>query len=281
MAAVHSQSNNSTTGRINNIPRWLKTGLHVADMVAPVTTNKWLRKRYFSPSRLGLREHERSILATGTRFTFKVDGIDVAAHTWGELGPTVWLIHGWAGHLGQLTPMVAPLLKRGYRVAGFDWPAHGESGGTISSLRHARQAMTTLRKMMGSPFGIIAHSFGAAATTLSMIDGLKATRLVFLSPTARVRPYIDRFSCMMGMNDSRKNRFVKASEEWLQAPFDDFEPLNFVTEIAVPLLVDFDEAQQLTTLWNGSILKAIDGVGHRRILKDPDTIQSAIEFLEK
>ena len=289
MDTATAHSNKSTTVRKPVVPTWLRSGLQVADRVAPSWTDRWLRKMYFSPARMKVTPGQQQVLNEGTRFTFDSQGEAVVAHAWGDSNKAVWLVHGWAGNLGQLTVLVKPLLEQGFRVIGFDWPGHGASSGSVASLLHTRTAMMKLHALVGQPWGVVAHSFGASATTLCMAAGLGAERLAFIAPAIKLQPYVDTFSLAMGLSPSQKSRFVKSSEAWLKAPFSDFEPMKVVPTLSAPLLIahsvddreaPFSDAEQLAQTWSGATLQSYEKLGHRRILNEAKVIDETVAHLQ-
>lgn len=277
----------STTGRIPRAPLWLRSGLKVTHLVAPPLAARLARQLYFRPARLRARREEQAVLERGTPFTLTAGGASVAARSWGS-GPVAWLVHGWSGQLGQLTPFVDPLLGRGFRVVGFDWPGHGASSGTSSSLVAAWQTFEQLRRVVGGPEVVVAHSFGAAAVTLGLARGLAPRRVAYLSPLARLRPLLAEFSSALDMSEAQAHRFVEGSEQWLESSFESFEPLAFAPALRVPLVIAHSrddrevrvaEAEALAGAWPGARLHLLDGLGHRRLLRDPATVALVTEFL--
>ncbi len=99
---------------------------------------------------------------------------------WGS-GPTVYLVHGWAGHAGQLAPFVAPARRAaGFRVVAFDAPSHGALGprrvrAALSStaLEFAARPDRGRRRRRDRRTRSIAHSLGATATAVALCDGLR------------------------------------------------------------------------------------------------------------
>lgn len=279
---------NSTTGRRFRAPRWVRRGLRLVDSVAPALAENVVQRWYFRPGRLAVTPAQRQLLELGHRFELELDGRAVVGRRWGDTGRTVWLVHGWGGHLGQLTPYVEPLVQRGFRVLGFDWPAHGESGGERSSLAHAHRALLQLQRFVGDPHGLIAHSFGAAATTLALGTGLHAQRAVYQAPVARLAPYLEQFASALDLSPDMNQRFISRSEAWLEAPFADFEPLRFAPKIRTPVLllhsrddrdVPLAEGELLASHWPGATLVTTDGLGHRRLLQDPSCVAQTVAFL--
>ncbi len=289
MHAAQEHPTNSTTGRKQLEPRWVRSGLRAFDFVAPTLASKLARRLYFKPGRLPLKPEQQSILAEGDRFELDVSGLSVVGHQWGHGPRTAWLVHGWGGHLGQLTPMVKPLLARGFRVLGFDWPGHGESAGDISSLLHALRALKHLERFVGPPTAVVAHSFGAAATVLALGHGLSCERVVFLAPVARLSPFFERFTSALGMGEPQRQRFLTQTEAWLEAPLSDFEPQRFTPKLQVPMLVlhsrddrevALSEGELMTSTWGANAqLEIQEKLGHRRLLGDPDCVAQMVRFV--
>jgi pimeloyl-ACP methyl ester carboxylesterase len=261
--------------------------LRLTHSLAPALGNRLARTLFFRPTRLRPKAEEARVLARGARFTFPVEGLEVVARAWGS-GPTVLLVHGWSGAMGQLTPLVEPLVARGHRVVAFDWPGHGESAGRASSLAHAVLVFPVLGGLVGPVHAVICHSFGAAATITALArQSLRPERVVLLAPAARLASYIERFSEALAMSDARRAGFASESEAWLGASFDDFEPLPRVAQLDCPALilhsaddreVDLREAEALHQAWRGSRLRRLEGLGHRRILRDEAVLAEAVAF---
>ena len=288
MPSAQPHLRNRTTVRTPLAPAWLRLGLRVVDLVAPSLATQMMLRFYFQPDRMPLRAEHRATLARADRFELTVDGVPVVGHQWGAGGRAVWLVHGWGGHLGQMTPFVDALVQKGFRVIGADWPGHGASGGHRSSLRHAQSMLQHLTRFVGAPYGVIAHLFGAAATTLALSQGLTAQRVVYEAPVARLRPYIERFTSAFALTGSMEQRFISSAEAWLNAPFAQFEPLRFTAEMRTPVLIlhssdDRDvpvaDGESIASTWPGARIGIQKGLGHRRILNDPACVAAAIDFI--
>ncbi len=81
-----------------------------------------------------------------------LDGRKFAAYSWGD-GPTVLLVHGWSGNAGQMAEFVAPLTRAGFRAVAIDLPAHGASGGGLSSVVHFARAIWAAAEHFGPVHG--------------------------------------------------------------------------------------------------------------------------------
>jgi alpha-beta hydrolase superfamily lysophospholipase len=199
----------STTDRIRPIPipPWLRAGMKVGSALAPAATARLAQKLFFTPPRARLRDEERAVLARGEVFTLAVDGQRVVGRAWGE-GPTVLLAHGWGGHSGQMTTFVEPLVAAGFRAVAIDMPGHGESAGGASSVLHFAAALARAEALFKPVHGLVAHSFGAAASTYALGSGLAAARVVFFAPPARFESFWQRFRAGTGLSDDMMQRML-------------------------------------------------------------------------
>lgn len=275
----------STTGRIV-APLPIRSAMAALGVVAPPLAARLARTLYFRPNRLTARQAERDVLAQGTRFVVEDDGVQVVGRSWGR-GPVIVLVHGWSGHLGQLTPFVDSLVERGFQVVGFDWPGHGDSHGDLSSLLHATRVLKALQQLFGPFHAVLAHSFGAAATVYACSTGLQVGRLAFHAPVARLDRYIDAYSSAMRFSAQQRTDFIASCETWLKQPFATFEPLQAATKVKVPTLVlhsaddrevALEDGIQLAVALNGE-LRRKEGLGHRKLLRDADCVAETVAFL--
>ncbi len=73
---------------------------------------------------------------------------------------------------------VEPLAAAGFRVVTFDAPGHGHSTGRRSSLVEMADAVSDVGREFGPLYAIVAHSAGAAVTTMALADGLRVEQSV-------------------------------------------------------------------------------------------------------
>lgn len=222
---------------------------------------------------------------------FDVDG--VTGTTWGE-GPVVYLVHGWGGARVQLHGFVAPLVAAGYQVVAHDSYSHGTSsagflGSRRTTIPEMAAALTKVVAAHGPAHAAIAHSAGCSATFFALRDGLRPERLVFIAPMTRPDVLTARFAAGLGFGDRILTRLRTRIATLARTPWDDFDMPVLARRIAVPpLLVTHDEADAevtygdsvaLAAAWPGAELVTVSGLGHRRILKDPATIERATGFV--
>lgn len=269
------------------VPPWVRAGFQVTSAVAPGAAARLARRLFFTPPRAPLRAEERAVLAEGDPFALDVSGERVVGWAWGE-GPAVLLVHGWGGHAGQMTPLVAPLLAAGCRAVAIDLPGHGASDGRVSSLVHFARALARAAALWRPVSGLAAHSFGAAASTYAMARGMAVGRAVFFAPPARFDTFWARFRRATGVPDGVWRRMVAGAEEWLDVSFAEIAPIDLAPAMTAPLLilhdaadreVPFAEGAELAARWPGATFQKTEGLGHLRALRDEGCLGEAVRFL--
>jgi pimeloyl-ACP methyl ester carboxylesterase len=269
--------------------KFIRAGFGLAERVAPTLGGRLALKIWCTP------RHARPSAAPqpGVRHSVTVGGSTVLAESWGS-GPVVYLVHGWGGHRNQLSRFVAPLVAAGHRVVAFDAPSHGESGPGALGRRRATlpefsDALTAVVAEFGPAHGIVAHSMGATATALAVLDGLAATRLVFIAPMADPMAQTHLFARYLGFGDRVHRAFIARLEQVAGRPMSSFAiPSRAVDRHLPPALVLHDQrdrevahanGESLASAWPGATLVTTDGLGHHRILTDSDVVGEVITFV--
>jgi pimeloyl-ACP methyl ester carboxylesterase len=279
-----SATNNSTIGRAKLSQRVFSA----LSLTAPWLAVRVAERLFVTPLRVSRppREHEWSQGAE--RFSISSPYGPLAAWSWGAGPRTVLLMHGWAGRGTQLGAFVAPLLAEGYRVVAYDAPGHGESPGRTSNLLILTKTAQVVARSLGPLQGIVAHSIGAAAAMLALGNRkLVAQRAVTLAPAARMATVVQSFGYATGFSPAVLERIRDRFETRLHFRWSQIEPLQHAADLQVPLLVihDLDDKEMpwtegvgLAHAYQGELLLT-SGLGHRRLLRDPGVISSAVSFL--
>jgi pimeloyl-ACP methyl ester carboxylesterase len=235
------------------------------------------------------------LTAPGTRTILSAPGADaIVTESWGE-GPAVYLMHGWAGNRTQFDAFVEPLTSAGFRAVAIDSPGHGESGpgrfGRGRSLQpDFTMALQAAFDHFGPPRGVIAHSLGASATAIGTLEGLATGRLVLISPLSNAFSGLDIFVRAARIGPRIRARMPRRVERITRMPaarFDIAERAAELDELPPALIihdasdryVPFDQGVLVAAAWPDARLKNTEGLGHNRILRDPDVIAAAVGFM--
>lgn len=267
----------------------VRGGLRLLGRTSPSIASRVAETLFMTPRRFAPPERERRMLETARPFDVRGGKNRIRAWSWGE-GPLVLLVHGWEGRGAQLAPFVGPLVERGYRVVTFDAPGHGESPGRRSSLPHFAWAVRTVADAVDTPRAIVAHSFGCAATTLALHEGLRSERVVFISPPLDPVTYTDRFAEILGLDSAVVDGMRERIEARFLRKWTDYSVANLARNQEAPLLVVHDrddhetlleEGRAVAEAWKRAELLVTEGLGHRRILRDPDVVKAVVRFIDR
>lgn len=283
---TQSSAEKSTTVRtqLPPVPPLVRASVGALDRVAPELVARGALRLWCRPA----RAKHRPTIPGGAAFRVG----PIVGQAWGT-GPTVYLVHGWGGHRAQLAPLVQPLVDAGLRVVAYDSPAQGDSGpGALGRRR------TTLPEMMaaldaviashGPAHAVVGHSMGAAASALAVLDGTVTDRLVLVTPLADPSTYTVGFAHALGFSEQTRHRFVVRMEALAGRRLADLDIPVRAANTAGPLpaaLVlsdrddkeaDHEDGARIARAWPGAELVVSEGLGHRRILRDEETIKRIV-----
>jgi pimeloyl-ACP methyl ester carboxylesterase len=265
-----------------------KTILRTAATIAPGPTARWAARRFLTPRPVGSRDDELEVLATATRGELVSDsGLRLHTFVWGDEGPTVLLVHGWSGSVGQMTPFVSPLRRRGFRVVAHSAPAHGASGGTTTHVPEMARAVAVVARRFGPLHAIVAHSIGATAAARAVQGGAAVGRLAFVAPGTGPAGWVARFARAAGLTRIRA-RLVAAIEARAGARLEELELAAIAPTLHVPVLaihdgddplVSFEDARRAVGAMPSGHLVETSGLGHFRILREHAVVREIAAFI--
>jgi pimeloyl-ACP methyl ester carboxylesterase len=187
--------------------------------------------------------------------------------------------------------LAASLAEHGFRPVLLEMPAHGRSAGSTSNLpqfaRAIEYAVARLQQEGHTIALLAAHSLGANAAAQAASRGLAIGKLVLLAPPASPRAYTRYFAHVFGLTEKTRagmQGLIEAREGILMQQF---EPCWVAPRIRVPTLVVHDRQDRINAFVDGQAfahaiqgaqLVATEGLGHRRILKEPSVIARVVMF---
>ncbi len=266
-----------------------QTGFRVLSTVAPGVAARAAARMFCSPRRHRRPDAERESLGEAQPLSLRMGLRRLPAWRWGAVGaPTVLLVHGWEGRGSQLHSFVKPLLDRGFSVVTWDAPGHGDSPGRQSSLVEFADALWAAGRQAGEVHGVIAHSMGCAATAIAFGEGLPVARAAFVASPTSLGDYTHQFAELVGLPESVRARMVTGMERRFLVDFEDLDLRSVILPDDVPLLIVHDEddkevpshhGQLIAERWPGSQLVITEGLGHRRVLRDPDVVSQIVDWM--
>jgi pimeloyl-ACP methyl ester carboxylesterase len=258
-------------------------------LLFPELAAAWAERLFLTPPRAKDALASAFDLIDARSSLIRHKGRAIATWRWGSRGaPAVLLAHGWGGHAAQMRAFVFPLLSAGYRVIAFDQPAHGVSEGKLSGLPDFADVLAEVAGHHGEVEAIIGHSMGAAGATLALARGLRVARMVLIGSSLDVVSYARKFAQWYWLSERVRDAMQEAVEERFGVRWSELDPVKLVPGLAAPALVIHDREDRivpwkhgatLARLWPGARLLSTRGLGHRRILEDPQVTQAAAHFI--
>jgi pimeloyl-ACP methyl ester carboxylesterase len=269
------------------VVRWIFPKL---EAIAPFLAHQYFIKIFFTPLNYQIPEKEKEIQAKSEQFTITAASGKIQCYSWGK-GPVVLLLHGWAGRPTQFRKFIEVLSDEGFRVVGFDGPAHGNSEGKKTNILEFEEVLRKIYETVGTPQAIIAHSFGGSAVLFSAMKGLPVKKLINIASPTIGDEIINTY--LRAINGSAKTGtfFKKWMITRFGKPFDQFTSLYFVKHLKqeIELLLVHDEndkevflshALELKKAYPSTQLLITKGLGHTRILKDETVIRNCVTFIQ-
>ena len=272
------------------ILRWI---FRVLQPLSPAAAARLAERLFFTARRSRLSPAARKFLASGRRFTMSMEGRRVVGWRWGvEHAPLVYLVHGWGSRGARLAAFVEPLLAAGFGVVTYDAVGQGESARGMTSMPEFARTLAAVVSQQGggrAPHALIAHSMGAAGTTLALAWGLEAARLVFLAPAADPRAWVAPFAQLFGLRPDVMDRVRARSERRLRARWSELNVCDLTRKVSrrPPLLIVHDEGDEtvrwqdgaaIAAAWPGAQLVTTQGLGHRGVTSDARVVRQAVQF---
>jgi pimeloyl-ACP methyl ester carboxylesterase len=262
------------------------------ETVFPFLAHRFFLTLFFTPLKYKAPEKEIKAASFAEKFRFKVAGKEVQGYAWGNSSKTVLVIHGWAGRATQFRRFIKPLMEAGYRVVGFDGPAHGMSEGKKTTIREFEEAIREIIKITGVPDAVIAHSFGGGAALFASMNGLPIRTLVNIASPTIGDEIINTYIHTIGASEKTFEFFTKEIQKRYGKPFTEFTALHAIQHLPQPinLLLVYDENDREVSMKHALALKEIypaaelirtKGLGHTRILKDNEVIRSVVTYIQR
>jgi pimeloyl-ACP methyl ester carboxylesterase len=215
----------------------------------------------------------------------------VQCYQWGdETKPYVLVVHGWAGRSTQFRCFIPQFGKAGYRVIGFDGPAHGKSEGKRTSIAEFEEVMKKISQLKGSPEAIIAHSFGGGASLYAISNGLPVKKLINIASPTIADLIIQNYLKAIGGSWKTGENFKKLIQKRHGKSFDEFTALYMIKHVPQDLklmLVNDEDDKDVEIFHSHELIKAFPsarllatkGLGHNRILRDDKVIAECVNFV--
>ena len=282
--------------------QYLRTKFKTLGMVSPPVAGKLAFDLFCTPYPKYKKRKAPAIFNQGKPLyiTLKGDGISekgnirIHGFEWKPLKPngqTVLIAHGYASYFYKFDQYIQPLLKKGFRVIGFDAPGHGHSEGKHINIVIYKHAIENIIKELGPIDHFIGHSLGAI--TLAMIaeniENPTKHKFVLIAPATKTTTTFERYFNMMHLSPAIRTAFNELVEKRSGMPITYFEADRAIENFAGDLLwvhdrddlvCPFEDLVEFQKKAPKNIKFLItNGLGHNKLYKTPEIIDKIVAFL--
>ena len=233
---------------------------------------------------------ERAVLAEARLATVGSEGSRVVTYAWGDGARPVLLVHGWAARASRFADLVTALLAEGLSPVAYDAWGHGGSRGPVRTILEHQRVIETLGERHGPFEAAVAHSFGVPVTLYAARHGLAARRLVVISGMADFGYLVDTFCARLGAGPVVNRELRRAIERrWFDGDTGIWDRFSVHPAPGRELLVVHDDEDRVVDRAQADLVAAAygssatvlgtSGLGHGRILRDPDVVAASVGFL--
>ena len=281
--SIHTQS--------LKIPRLIILTSKFFSIISPKLVTLFAAKLFTTPIKHKIPKRELEMDHKSIQKLVSVPAIDkeVMVYNYGKSDKKVLLVHGWSGRGTQLFKIADELLKLGYSTISFDAPAHGKSPGKNSIMVDFIATILEIDKQFGPFEAAVGHSLGGMSVLNAIKKGLKVNHAVVIGSGDIVKDIIDDFVAKLELKPNISNRLRLFFEKKYKEDMNSYSAYLAAKETAIPVLVihDNNDIEVPVTagihiykyLQNGELLLT-DGLGHRKILGNPEVIQRIVQFIE-
>jgi pimeloyl-ACP methyl ester carboxylesterase len=132
------------------------------------------------------------------------------------------------------------------------------------------------------------HSMGAAGLSVALLRGLHLDAAVFVAPPRSPAGFFGEFSRALGLRSGVERATRERLERRVGMPLVEFDIPRMAEKQSAPLLVVHDrddreipwtDGAAIAEAWPGARMVTTEGLGHRRILRDPAVAAHAASFV--
>ena len=286
-----SSQQKSTPVRSTSVPWTLRAAMSLGSVLAPESTAERALSLFCTPMSSSRSRAARADLSGAHLQRIQVGREAIATYAWGEVGeaPTVLLSHGWSSFGLRFLPWVVMLRDAGYAVLSFDQPGHGRNSPAQITLPGFADTVVAVGKHFGHFAAAIGHSLGGAAIALAMREGLSADRAILIAPAADGGAASRRFAHAIALPEHRRAAMQRLLEQRTGRAMDAMAIHRVAPHLAQPALVIHDlvdtdvpweEGERYARFWPDARLLSVQGLGHHKIVNDPDVLAAGRAFLD-
>lgn len=272
------------------IPKSILITAKALQFVSPKQAEKFAAKLFQTPVIYPTPKREEHMEREAIKSTLEIPEIHKKIQTfrYGDGEKKALLVHGWCGRGTQLVKIADALVQQGYTTYSFDGPAHGKSSGKTTNMLEFVKCILEMERAYGPFEAAIGHSLGSMALLYSVKEGLNLERMALIGSGNKIEEIIYAFTDKLGLDRAIGVNLKKSLDKRFQIDINTFSASASAEHVHIPVLLIHDEqdmdspvdaSRKINQILKESKLILTQGLGHRKILGDPEVIQQLLEFL--
>ena len=275
--------------------QYLRTKFSTIGKLSPAIAGKLAFDLFCTPYPRYKKIKAPAIFHQAKQISLKVNGeILIKGYEWTPAkanGKTILICHGYASYFYKFDKYIQPLLKNGFRVLGFDAPAHGKSEGKYINIIIYKDAIEQIIKQYGPIDHFMGHSLGGI--TLAMIaeeiDYPMHHKFVLIAPATKTTTTFANYFTMMHFSETVKQGFYNELSKRTNLPISHFEADRAIANYPGSILWVHDEGDRVCPYADLINFKKnapenikfliTNGLGHNKVYKTPEIVDQIVAFL--
>lgn len=199
-------------------------------------------------------------------------------------------VHGWSGRATQMLPFIDALDASRYTRYALILPGHGPQADGPAHVGDFIAAIGLALDFIGRPLSVaLGHSMGAGALAHVAAQDNRIERLVLIAGPAEFRGLVNNFAGFLHLGERARFQLLQKMAARVGIGFDSLNIARLGGQIGGPVLlihdtcdkeIPFSEALRLQQAMPGATLYQTQGLGHRRVLRDPAVIDAVTAFAD-
>ncbi|MEN9697958.1 MAG: hypothetical protein RLZ56_1379 [Bacteroidota bacterium] len=275
--------------------QFLRTKFKTIGKLAPAVAGKLAFNLFCTPFPKYRKTKAPAIFHQAKKLSFTLhSGLIIKGFEWQAPKPngkTILICHGYASYFYKFEQYIQPLLKQGFRVIGFDAPAHGQSEGKYINAAVYKDAIEQIMEAFGPIDHFMGHSLGGLTLALiaESIPNQEQHKFVLVAPATKTTTTFESYFAMMHLSEPVRQGFLLALSQLTHLPISYFEADRAIAQYKGQLLWVHDQGDRICPFKDLEKFKETapenikflitNGLGHNKVYKTPEVIDQIITFL--
>lgn len=271
-------------------PQYILSTGKILTRISPFLASRFAAQLFLTPFKYPLPEREKEMDEKADQRSILVKAINrkIIVYKYGEGTKKVLMVHGWSGRGTQMAVLAKQLVDKGFTVISFDAPAHGKAPGRMSMMPFFIESIHEISKDYGPFDSAIGHSLGGMSLLRAVKEGLAIKKLVIIGTANSVTHITKEFARNMKLNDVVANKMKSYFDKKFGQDMDVYSGALSAESVKIPTLVvhdkddvdvDVSSAYEISEKLGNSELFLTEGLGHRKVLGNPEVINKITTFV--